>query len=237
MLRKIEFGEKGFRIQLDNTWVEIPELSSGYQDIFHMMADTMRGFPEKLTNFENATGILLVDELGNSLHPKWKMQIVPLLRKIFPKMQLIVSTHDPLCLKGFDVANIVVLSKNKAKRVICKQARSSIKTLRVDQILTSELFGLSSTIDPDAQRSFDEYYALLSKHSRTPEDDRRAEELRRELAGLSNLPATLRDQKIFELMDEFLARKDAWSDAVLGDEERKVRKAVYDRWKHLTGEA
>ncbi len=232
---RIEFGDSGFRIRPDNTWVEIPELSSGYQDIFHILADTMRGFQEKLTNFENATGIVLVDELGNSLHPKWKMQIVPLLRKIFPKMQLIISTHDPLCLKGFDVANILVLAKNKDKRVVCKQARTSVKTLRVDQILTSELFGLSSTIDPDAQTKFDEYYELLAKDNPTPDDVSRREKLRRELAGLSNLPASLRDQKIFEIVDEFLARRDFSDDKTLEEQEKKVREAVYERWLHLTG--
>ena len=40
-------------------------------------------------------GILLIDEIDLHLHPGWQQQIIPLLRKAFPSLQIVLSTHSP----------------------------------------------------------------------------------------------------------------------------------------------
>ena len=47
-----------------------------------------------------------------------------------------------------------------------------VSDLRIDQLLTSRMFGLHSTLDPDLEDEFDRYYELLSKHETalSPED-------------------------------------------------------------------
>ena len=42
---------------------------------------------------------------------------------------------------------------------------------RVDQLLTSEFFGLNSTFDPEVERVFDQYYALLAMDKRSVEEE------------------------------------------------------------------
>ena len=41
------------------------------------------------------TGLVLIDEIDLHLHPKWQRQIVPALKRIFPKIQFFATTHSP----------------------------------------------------------------------------------------------------------------------------------------------
>ena len=50
----------------------------------------------RLSDMRNANGIVLVDELGSYLHPRWKVQITRTLRDVFPSMQFLITTHEPL---------------------------------------------------------------------------------------------------------------------------------------------
>jgi predicted ATPase len=45
-------------------------------------------------------GIILVDEVEQHLHPRWQIRIMRLLCKVFPKLQIIATTHSPLVISG-----------------------------------------------------------------------------------------------------------------------------------------
>ena len=59
----------------------------------------------------HASGIVLLDEIDAHLHPRWKMRIVESLRATFSGMQFIVTTHEPLCLRGIKEQEVVVLRR------------------------------------------------------------------------------------------------------------------------------
>ena len=44
---------------------------------------------------EQATGIVLIDELDLALHPVWQRRIVGDLSRAFPSIQFIATTHSP----------------------------------------------------------------------------------------------------------------------------------------------
>jgi predicted ATP-binding protein involved in virulence len=46
------------------------------------------------------TGIVLIDEVEQHLHPRWQLNVMSLLGEAFPKMQFIATTHSPLVLSG-----------------------------------------------------------------------------------------------------------------------------------------
>jgi predicted ATP-binding protein involved in virulence len=46
------------------------------------------------------SGIVLIDELDLHLHPKWQRQIIEDLRRIFPKIQFICSSHSPFLIQS-----------------------------------------------------------------------------------------------------------------------------------------
>ena len=103
------------------------------------------------SNLETAHGVVLVDEIETHLHPRWKMRVMSSLREAFPRIQFIVTTHDPLCVRGMDDGEVIVLVRNELGGIITLADLPDVSGMRSEQLLTSEYFGLSSTIDPDVQ--------------------------------------------------------------------------------------
>ena len=98
--RFVEIGrdlEPVFSLNGSECYLE--ELSSGFKSILSivfMIVDWIEGINEGEASFiENATGTVLIDEIDAHLHPSWQMTILESLRKLFPKIQFIVTTHSP----------------------------------------------------------------------------------------------------------------------------------------------
>jgi hypothetical protein len=216
----------------------LDNLSDGYRSVIATACDLMAGAGTGLSGMGNATGIVLIDELGAHMHPRWKMDITRTLRRVFPSMQFIVSTHEPLCLMGL-VENEVVRVRSSSTRMgepwhaVFDPIEESPSRFRVDRLLTSAFFGLDTTIDPIVERQFREYYALIRKPTLTPEQEARRRELRATLSQHGVLGYTSRDQMVYEAIDAFLAREPE-----LEPEERlRQRKAtlahVGDIWRNV----
>lgn len=55
-------------------------------------------------------GIALIDEVDMHLHPSWQQQVLGSLRKAFPRIQFIVTTHSPQVLTTVSKEHIRILS-------------------------------------------------------------------------------------------------------------------------------
>ena len=227
----------------------LENLSSGYQTLIALAADIMAGVPQRLSDMQDAGGIILVDEIGAHLHPAWKMVIVPRLRTAFPGMQFITTTHEPLCLRGHTEGEVAVVTRKKVRKdkveVFDVQLATDLpspQNLRVDQLLTSKHFGLDSTIDPELDMSFRKYYQLLARHDSELDEHQLEErkELRDRLRGEGILGYTRRDQLIYEAIDQYIAeerqieekaRAEEANDADKKERRRKVMREVIDLWR------
>jgi len=129
----------------------VGQLSEGYRSVFAMVADICRNLLEHWSNLEIAHGVVLIDEIETHLHPRWKMRVMSSLREAFPRVQFVVTTHDPLCVRGMYDGEVVVLARNEEGGITTLADLPDVSGMRVEQLLTSEYFGLSSTIDPDLQ--------------------------------------------------------------------------------------
>lgn len=47
-------------------------------------------------NIREQEGLVLIDELEAHLHPRWQVDLVPLLKRAFPKTTFVVCTHSPI---------------------------------------------------------------------------------------------------------------------------------------------
>ncbi|TBZ70216.1 AAA family ATPase [Rhizobium leguminosarum] len=129
----------------------IDALSEGYRSVFTMTADMLREFSQHWSNLEQAQGVVLIDEIETHLHPRWKMQVMSSLRRVLPRVQFIATTHDPLCLRGMDDGEVVVLQRDEGKEVRQLKDLPSIRGMTAEQLLTSDYFGLASTADPQLE--------------------------------------------------------------------------------------
>lgn len=141
--------------------VPIERLSEGYRSTFVMVADIVRELLAHHEYLENAEAVVLIDEIETHLHPRWKMRVMTALRRALPSVQFIVTTHDPLCLRGMDDGEVVVLQRDASGRIVMLEGLPSIKGMRADQLLTSDYFGLSSTIDPETELGIARFAAAV----------------------------------------------------------------------------
>jgi len=98
--------------------VEAIDLPDGFRSAAAWIADLCSIWCEKAPslaangNPADIYGIVLIDEIDLHLHPSLQRALIPRLRKAFPKVQWIVTTHSPLVLANFDVNEIIALDRD-----------------------------------------------------------------------------------------------------------------------------
>jgi len=206
-------GTRGVSLKLFGDDLSLEELSDGYQSVLGLTCDIISGLHASSKGaLEAAEGLVVIDELGAHLHPRWRMRIVDSLRKAFRRVQFIVSTHDPLCLRGLENDEAIVLRRTSRRRIYAVPDLPPLKGMRVDQILTSEYFGLDSTMDPTVERKYREMYRLLALREPTPKQVTRIASIREELAPFEVPGVTRRERRLLQIIDKELAETDEETD-------------------------
>jgi len=185
--------------------VQLRQLSDGFQSVVALSADIMKSLFERFSRMAEAEGIVLVDELEAHLHPTWKIEIVERLRQTFPRVSFIASTHDPLCLKGLQMGEIVVLSRDAQERIVAETDVPPVNDLRADQILTSFLFGLPTTRGDDATKAIGRYAELSEKERRSETEDAELAGLRQRLDDTLTIAETPVQRRVEQAVLETLA--------------------------------
>ncbi len=153
--RKVMFNTSSGRVPLS-------ELSDGYRSIISWVLNLVMKMIESNPSLKNplrGEGVVLVDELELHLHPEGQRKIVIWLRKTFPNVQFIVSSHSPFVAQALKKGESFVL-KTKGNKTVAEQIEDSFEGWRVDQILTT-LFGLETTRDLRTENKLKRYDKLL----------------------------------------------------------------------------
>lgn len=94
---RIVTGEKSFKLT---------EMSDGFAAVIDIVADLilkMQG-KNKLTRAYQKQGIVLIDEIETHLHLSLQKLVLPMLSRLFPNIQFIVTTHSPFVLSSMNNA-------------------------------------------------------------------------------------------------------------------------------------
>ncbi|RYE20801.1 MAG: hypothetical protein EOP45_10485 [Sphingobacteriaceae bacterium] len=113
--------------------------------------------------------IVLIDEIDLHLHPLWQQDIMANLSKHFPNIQFIASAHSPLMVQAAVDSNYAVL-KFQDENVHINNEPEGIDGWRIDQILTSDLFGLKSARGTAYNKLVAQREALLIKPKLTKQE-------------------------------------------------------------------
>jgi hypothetical protein len=103
-------------------------------------------------------GFVLVDEIDLHLHPMWQMRIIDDLRRLFPRLSFIVTTHNPLTLHGARPGEVYVMRRD-ATRIELSQ-RDILPGQDVDRVLF-EQFGVEHTFDRETRDMLSSHRAML----------------------------------------------------------------------------
>nr|WP_225777698.1 AAA family ATPase [Pseudomonas sp. Marseille-Q3773] len=218
-------------------------VSSGYRSMLAMICDILKGllnttiYP-RFENFQTARGIVLIDEIEAHLHPRWKVQVMPRLRAALPGMTFIVTTHDPLCLRGMGPGEVAVLQRiasvdGQTQRQMPVTIESMadlphVADLRIEQLLTSDFFQMLSTDDAYADRRLARVADLMAAHARGElhaEDERVLHDFNAEICNALPIGSSEVHQIVQLAVGEYLAQRRAASSQRLRD----LRRAAKDQ--------
>ncbi len=174
-------------------WVTLDQLSLGYRTMIAWVVDLARRLFERYPDSDNPLtepAVCLVDEIDLHLHPRWQRKIIEFLGDRFKNTQFIVTAHSPLVVQAAQDANIALLKRvenpDGDDYVEIHNDMEPVGNLRVDQILTSDLYGLESARPPQLDRLLEERQEILAKSELTKEDEKRLDEIEE---GIGDLPA------------------------------------------------
>jgi len=171
--------------------VPLSSLSLGYQTTLAWILDLVtrlyKHYPNSINPLDEPA-VVLVDGIDLHLHPRWQCQIIEYLTQHFPKIQFIATAHSPLMVQAVTNVNLAVLQQQDGQ-VVIENRPHFVESWRVDQILTSDLFG-DSARSRRIEGLMAERNMLLDKPKRSPKDEARLRELKHEL---DNLPTETMD--------------------------------------------
>lgn len=89
-------------------------LSSGYAAVLEIVNDLIMRMEAqtRLRDGFDTEGIVLIDEIETHLHLELQKRILPILTKLFPNLQFIITTHSPFVLSSLENAVIYDLEKS-----------------------------------------------------------------------------------------------------------------------------
>ena len=174
------------RVDSDGLWlvdrngVELAwsEMSDGYRAALALLTDIVRhlmnayGVTGLIENGEDGrllirrSGVVLIDEVDAHLHPEWQRVIGFWLKRHFPNIQFLVTTHSPIICQAADPNGLFVLPEpgsGAAPRPLDEQEYRKVIASRPDTILLTSAFGLQNTRSPRAVEGRAELAKLEAK--------------------------------------------------------------------------
>ena len=179
-------GPPSVEFQTPYGWVRLKDLSLGYRTLLTWMVDLASRLFDRYPQSKNPLAepaVVLVDEIDLHLHPRWQRTLLSFLSERFPNTQFIATAHSPLVVQAAQDANVVLL-RREGDHVVIDNDVERIKNWRVDQILTSELFGLESARPPQMDAALEERQKILSKARLTKADEKRLAALEAQIGDL-----------------------------------------------------
>ena len=188
-IRVSKTGRLQREVQVETSfgWVPLTELSLGYKTTIAWSIDfatKMIYYHEKSRNPFEEPAILIIDEIDLHMHPAWQHEIIENLSTLFPKTQFIVTAHSPLIAQAALDSNLVLLKKTSDQVKVVNEP-NIVKSWRIDQVLTSDLFGLKEPRNKKYQKILDKRRTLLMKDELSTEE---SDELHKLESKLDEIP-------------------------------------------------
>jgi predicted ATP-binding protein involved in virulence len=177
--------------------------------------------------------LVLIDEIDAHMHPAWQQALVERLGCFFKGVQFVASTHSPLIVSSLTSASILRL-RREDKMVIAEPQLASFKGWRVDQTLTSPLFGLETGRDSETQRLLLRYTELAARNDLSEVEQGEMQEAAASLNVRMPTPGEREEaRKAFELLEN--AMRERIASMGIEGQERVLAEAKVQLQEAITG--
>lgn len=174
---RFNYRDYTFHIETQGKSFKFTELSDGFSAIIDIIADLILKMQKKNTLVMDylKPGIVLIDEIETHLHLQLQKTVLPLLTKLFPNIQFIVTTHSPFVLNS--LPNATAFDMEHRETIVNLSDYSY-------QALTEGYFGVSSDSDYIKAR-LEQLRELLAKEQLTDDE---TETVKQIIADFRNMP-------------------------------------------------
>lgn len=211
--------------------VALLDLSDGYRSFLALVLELLRQISEvfgsvRLVSAQdgphsqwcvNIESVVLIDEADLRLHPSWQREFGPKLRKVFPKVQFIVTSHSPFMAQEASPNGLFVLRPAvEGSGVSCHKPLPRVDGWNTDEILQSPLFGLTSTVSVETEVLLQEHASLrgLERFGTLNQEQKdRLKEIEGQLAEQMTSPFERDRRQLEEAIREAAARSRGVSNA------------------------
>lgn len=166
------------RLKVPATW-----MSKGYQGTIAWVADLVGQIlldTKKPIAPGKMEGLVLVDELDLHLHPTWQAALIPALKKTFPRLQFVGTTHSAMLLPGLAQDEILLLRQDEEGSVHVEPAPESPALMTGSEILDT-FFDLHRLYPNELGEALRRYGYLASNAYRSEDEEREMHRLLTEL--------------------------------------------------------
>ena len=146
--------------------VPLEQLSDGYQNMAAWIGDLLFRITESFRDYKKpleARGLLLIDEVDLHLHPKWQRKLIDFISSKLPNFQVVATTHSPLTAQQAGNGELFALKRRQDNSVELISFQGSPRSLLVNQLLMTPVFGLETDESYEVQQSKKIYETLKQK--------------------------------------------------------------------------
>lgn len=211
------------RMKNQSNTITFKELSEGEQQLL-----TVLGLL-KFTQDEES--LFLLDEPDTHLNPAWSLKYLNLLTNVVGEQEtshVITCTHDPLVIGGLQRSQVQIFEKDeKSGKITAHSPEYDPRGMGVAALLTSELFGLTTTLDLETQKKLDKKRDLYLKSLESGITDEENEEMRllTDELGSLDFTMTVRDP-LYDKFVKAMRSREEFKKPVLTPEERKKQDQI-----------
>lgn len=159
-------------IEQNGTELSLEKLSSGNLFLLeHLLLLLCKMYSVSVLNgmrpedIVNIPGLLLIDEIETHMHPKWQKKILGIIRRFFPNLQIILTTHSPFVVASIDGARIYTCVSRTGYSEVCDETERYAH-MPVEEVLMSDAFG-------EVHPFNDEIAGLMHKRKKFIEEGRK----------------------------------------------------------------
>lgn len=167
------------RVNSSSEPLSFRELSEGEQQLL-----TVLGLL-KFTGGKDS--LFLLDEPDTHLNPAWAVKYLKFLREFVPNPEvshLLMVTHHPLAIAELEKGQVQVMWKDDSHQIHAREPEESPRGMGYGGILTSDMFGLRSTLDNPTEDLLRERRGLVELDQLDPNQHQRLKELDQQIESL-----------------------------------------------------
>jgi predicted ATP-binding protein involved in virulence len=189
-------------VQVHGPWGTMPfhALGDGYRGTAGWVLDLVgMALVAGRTDIGDLSGVVLIDEIDEHLHPSWQRTLLPMLGKRFPRLQIVGTTHSAMTIVECESEELIICTQQYAVANVHQDVPSP-QGRTADEILRGEWFGLSTVLDEKSRRLLDQYQKAVANQAAESTVARLRERLRDRLGRRFDSPI---DELAIEIADEY----------------------------------